>query len=151
MRTTQAVVRIGCLALLAGACTTIQVTPLRSTPPPDHVCILENRKTRVPEFVEVLRDLFAAHRISTAVITTSLPPECEFVLTYSAERSWDVGFYLSHAELHLHQGNREVASAVFHLRGEGGFALTKYRKTKSKMGPIVQELLGLAPVTDSSC
>ena len=84
------------------------------------------------------------------MITTSLPPECEFVLTYSAERSWDVGFFLSHAELHLHQGNREVASAVFHLRGKGGFALTKYRKTKTKMGPIVLEFLGLAPVADSS-
>lgn len=49
--------------------------------------------------------------------------------------------YLSHAELQLHRAGQQVASAEYHLRGKGGFSLTKWAGTKSKMDPVIDELL----------
>jgi hypothetical protein len=42
-------------------------------------------------------------------------------------------------ELRLKQGNKVIGSAVYH--NKGGFTVTKYAGTKSKMNPVIDELL----------
>ncbi len=129
------------ITILAAACTSVTVKPVDSSLNTRHVCIQDNPKVTVRDFVPVVRDGFARHGISTEIITNQKPARCDLVLTYTARRSWDIGTYLSVAELVLSRNSLEVARANFHLRGKGGLALNKWRGTKSKMDPVIDELL----------
>ncbi len=131
------------LSLLAiGGCTSIRVQPIDRTANLKHVCIKENPKVIVSDFLTVLRDGFDRHGISTEVYTDKAPERCEFILSYTALRSWDLAPYLSHAELRLeNKEGRKIASAEYHLKGKGGFSLMKWQGTKTKMDPVIDELL----------
>ncbi len=131
--------------LCLSACTAVNV---RSVGPQalGTVCIVTNPKVLVDDFVDVIRDGFDRNGIPTSVVATQSAPGCHTTLTYTALRSWDMATYLSHAELRLWQGGRQIASAEYHLRGKGGFALTKWQGTKTKMDPVIDQLLqGVVP------
>jgi hypothetical protein len=127
--------------LVAGGCTSVHVRPVDPTANLKHVCIQENPKVIVPNFLPIVREGFDRHGISTEVYPGDVPASCEYVLTYTALRSWDVAPYLSHAELHLASGGQEVASAEYHLVGKGGYSLMKWQAVKTKMDPVIDELL----------
>lgn len=138
---TQTIALLLCLTLLSG-CTSVRVHSVDPAAQMLHVCIQENPKVAVDDFVSVLRDGFDRHGISTEVFQVGKrPARCEFVMTYTALRSWDMGAYLSHAELRIEKAGRAVASAQYHLRGKGGFSLTKWVGTKTKMDPVIDQLL----------
>ena len=63
------------------------------------------------------------------------------LLTYTALRAWDFSPYLSRAELRLEKNGMKVAEAEYHLRGKGGYSLMKWEGTKSKMDPVIEQLL----------
>jgi hypothetical protein len=123
------------------ACTAVQVKPVDASLGMTHVCIQENPKVTVPDFVTVLRDGLDRNGLSSEIHSGALPAHCEYVMTYTALRSWDMGTYLSHAELRIDRAGRQVASAQYHLRGKGGLALNKWKSVKSKMDPVIDELL----------
>ena len=50
--------------------------------------------------------------------------------------------YLHHAELRLEKNGNKIGYAEYHLNGKGGLSLTKWQSTKTKMDPIVDQLLG---------
>jgi hypothetical protein len=127
------------VALGVAACTSIQVEPVDRSINLKHVCIQENQKVMVEDFVRVIRDGFDRHGISTEVISGAIPERCEYVLTYTALRSWDFGTFLADAELRLESKGRKVAYANYHLRGKGG--IKKWAGTKSKMDPVIDKLL----------
>jgi hypothetical protein len=122
-------------------CTSIQVQPIDSSLNLKHICIRENPKVIISDFMTVLRDGFERHRITTEVFSGTAPDRCEFILSYTALQSWDMGAYLSEAELRLESKGRKVASAEYHLVGKGGFSLMKWQGTKTKMDPVIDELL----------
>lgn len=126
--------------LCLSACTAVNV---RSVGPQalGTVCIVTNPKVLVDDFVQVMRDGFDRSGVPTAVVMTQSAPGCHTTLTYTALRSWDMAPYLSRAELRLWQGGRQIASAEYRLRGKGGFALTKWQGTKTKMDPVIDQLL----------
>jgi hypothetical protein len=45
------------------------------------------------------------------------------------------------AELWLKKDGRQVAHAEYHLKGGGGLALTKFKGTKAKIDPMIDEML----------
>jgi hypothetical protein len=127
-------------AVLAAGCTSISVRPVDHSLGMRHVCIQENSRVRVVDFVPVLRDGFDRHGVATEVFTGLKPERCEYVLTYTALRSWDFSPYLSHAELKIEKDGRQVAYAEYHLKGKGGLSLTKWASTREKMDPVIDEL-----------
>jgi hypothetical protein len=128
--------------LVAFGCTSVRVQPIDATAALRHVCIEENPKVIVTDFLPVVRDGFDRHHVSTQVYTGDAPAGCDVILTYTALRSWDFAPYLSHAELHLKtRDGAEIASAEYHLVGKGGYSLMKWQGTKTKMDPVVDELL----------
>jgi hypothetical protein len=131
---------IAAILVLAG-CTSITVKPVDSSIGLNHVCIRENPAVEVSDFVDVIRDGFDRHGIATEMVYGTPPPRCEFLLTYTALRSWDLAPYLSHAELRLEKAGRRVAYAEYHLNGKGGFSLMKWQGTAAKMEPVIDELL----------
>ena len=127
--------------LALAACTSIQVRPLDAMADLKQVCIVENPKVEVGDFVDVLRDGFDRHGIATTVMSSDAARGCDTTLTYTALRTWDFAPYLSHAELRLWRDGRQIASATYHLNGGGGLSLAKWEGTKTKMDPVMDQLL----------
>lgn len=131
------------IALLVSACTSIAVKPVSSSDAKNmrHVCIKNNPLVKVTDFIPVLEQGLARHQISSEVYA-GLPPEhCQYTLQYTALRSWDITPYLSQAEISLHEGQRQIAKANYHLRGKGGLSLSKWDSTQSKIDPVIDQLL----------
>ncbi|MGN0927180.1 Sbal_3080 family lipoprotein [Ectopseudomonas mendocina] len=138
------------LPLLAAAtlvgCTSTQVTPLQSAA--DQMCIEENPKVQVSDFVAVLQEGFARHGIETQLYAKIPRERCPYVVTYTARRSWDMAPYLSTAEITILGPRRQtLAKANYHLRGKGGLSLMKWQGTRSKIDPVIDELLANAQLS----
>ncbi|NII12177.1 Sbal_3080 family lipoprotein [Oleiagrimonas sp. C23AA] len=128
------------LMALAG-CTSVNVRPVPASEHIANVCIIDNPKVIVSDFVPVLRDGFNRHNIATSVVDQQRSASCNVTLTYTALRSWDFSPYLSHAELRLWRDGRQIGYAEYHLNGKGGLDLGKWKSTRSKMGPVIDKLL----------
>ena len=129
------------VAVAVSACTSVKVKPVDSSLNVNHVCIQHNNAVTMRGFSPMLQEGFARHGISTDVFYGPQPSRCEYILNYTALRSWDVTTYLSHAELSLSRYGEQVAFAEYHLRGKGGFALNKWQKVQTKMDPVIDQLL----------
>jgi hypothetical protein len=132
---------IAVLSVCAGAaCTTVHVQKVEGgSHPMRHVCIERNPKVAVADFVTVVEAGFRRHGIETEVFEGEPPPRCEYLLAYTATRGWDLAPYMDHAELWLKRGDEGIGYAAY--RHAGGFGLNKFAKTKSKMDPVLDELL----------
>lgn len=128
----------------ASGCTSIQVEPLQERP--SSICIQNNPKVQVTDFLPVLQKNLARRGIESQVYAQP-PLTCEYRMTYVAYRSWDIVTYLSKAELEIFDSNnRSIAAAHYHLRGKGGVAMTKWQSTETKMLPVLDQLLKNIPV-----
>lgn len=123
------------------SCTSVDVRPAQTLQRGTEVCIVNNPKVIVSDFVDVVRDGFDRHGLPTKVVSESESNSCKITLTYTALRSWDMAPYLSHAELRLWENGSQIGFAQYHLNGKGGYSLTKWKGTKSKIDPVVDQLL----------
>lgn len=137
-------------ALLLGltACTSTRVSAVdpRYKPLP-RVCIEQNAKVMVEDFVPVVEDGFRRHGIATAAYAPPLPADCRYTLTYTALRGWDFVPFLKYAELRLSDGHQTIGTVMYKHRG--GFGLNKWASTESKMAPLLDELLAAYPGADA--
>jgi hypothetical protein len=129
------------IVLMLTGCTSVNVRSVDQSADLQQVCIINNPQVIVDDFIPVLRDGFNRHNISTSVVNQTEAKSCDVTLTYTALRSWDFKPYLSHAELRLWRGGKQIGSADYHLNGKGGFSLTKWGSTKTKMDPVLDQLL----------
>lgn len=129
------------------ACTSIKVNELDPNEHKvHHVCIENNPKVIVGGFPGVIEKGLQRHGITSEVYNGEIPKHCEYKLTYTALKTWDIGMYLHHAEIHLFKENKKIAYAEYHLNGKGGFALNKWASVDSKMDPVINQLLsGYSP------
>jgi hypothetical protein len=126
--------------VLLSACTAVKVSPLASAS--NEVCIEENPKVLVSDFVQVLQAGFNRHGIQTRLYRNIPVGECHQIITYTALRSWDMAPYLSSADIQvLDAQRRPLASAHYHLRNKGGLSLAKWAGTEAKIGPVLDQLL----------
>ena len=131
---------------LVTACTNVTVREVDSSLQVSHVCIKDNPAVIVAEFIPVVRQGFQRHGITTEVYEEQKPRHCEYHLTYTALKTWDVGMYMHHAELQLYRGVEPIGYAEYHLDGKGGLDLSKWASVDSKMDPVIDELLaGFTP------
>ncbi len=131
--------------LMIGGCTQINVKTVNPALKITHICIEKNPAVQVSDFLSVLCKGFNRHGIDTEVYSPKYDggkPACDYILHYTALRSWDVVPYLSHAELTLYdREGRLVGFAEYHLAAKGGLCLTKWEGTESKMNPVIDLLL----------
>lgn len=124
--------------LLGCVTTDIYVFPVADTNELEMVCIVENEKVAVGDFISVVERRFAHHGIKTKLIENR--KECVFTLDYTAERSWDIRPYLNYALITLRKDGVMIGNAEFH--DAGGLTLSKYASTDVKMNPVIDQLLG---------
>ncbi len=127
-------------AIVAG-CTSIDVHPVSTKEQITQVVIRKNSKVAVSDFLEVLQDGFKRHGIATRVVEDDAELKDEYVLNYVAYRNWDMAPYLTDATISIDRNGRRVAEAEYHLKLKGGLSLTKWQGTKTKMDPVIDQLL----------
>ena len=135
------IIILALIAVTFSACTSIKVQPVTSALQMKHVAIRENPKVIVVDFINVLKDGFNRHGITSEVIGAHAEAKGQFVVTYTALRSWDLAPYLSHAEIQIEKDGAQVAHAEYHLRGKGGYSMMKWQGVKTKMDPVIDQLL----------
>ncbi|MDI6741560.1 MAG: Sbal_3080 family lipoprotein [Smithella sp.] len=129
------------LTLVFG-CTTMTVRPVDKSLKVKHTCIKDGEQMCLDgQMIGVIRDGFDRHGVTTQIYSGDLPSDCENHLSYYCEVTWDLATYMKHAELRLYQGNAQIGYAEYHLRGGGGLSLMKWQSTKTKMDPVIDELL----------
>lgn len=135
---------ISSLALLTTACTSVQVAPVSKAELPNiqQVCIVNNPKVIIDDFLPVIQQRLQHHNIHSRVVNQANEQGCHYTLHYSAKRSWDFTPYLSWAEVKLQQGQTVVAQAEYSLKGKGGLSLNKWQSVETKMTPVIDQLLG---------
>ena len=128
--------------MVISGCTSIRVDPISAANTPNKICIEENPKVIVRDFLSVIRERIEYHGIQTQVYEDDMPEDCPFTLTYVAYKTWDLAAYMHHAELRLEKEGKKIGFAEYHLTGKGGFSLTKWQSTRTKMEPVDDQLLG---------
>ena len=135
--------RLLCAVVALGftsACTTIAVYPVDAQKHPmELVCIEDNPQVAIGDFLIIIQNEFMRHGILTEVYEDEPPKDCEYLMTYTARRSWDLVSFMATAYLKIDKGPRNVASASY--KHSGGFGLSKYASTESKMKRVINELL----------
>ena len=127
--------------LLQTGCTAVDVRPLSAPDPIKSVLIQENPRVWRADFLDVLVAGFNRHGIDTTVIQPGTPVGNAYVVKYTARQRWDMAMYMSDATIWIYRNEQEVAKAVYHLTGGGGFSLMKWQGTATKMDPVIDELL----------
>jgi hypothetical protein len=103
------------------------------------VCIEDNPEVAISDFLIIVQNEFMRHGIMTEIYEDEPPKNCEYRMTYTARRSWDLAAFMATAYLRIEQGPRTVAYASY--KHAGGFGLNKYASTESKMKRVINELL----------
>ena len=93
--------------LVLSACTSVQVNAVaeHQVNVIQQICIVNNPKVLVKDFVPVVQKRLQHHGIVSRVVEGSEAEKCEYQLHYSAKRSWDFTPYMSWAELKLYQSD----------------------------------------------
>ena len=148
--------KIGILSLLALAfllagCTSIDVFPLPYDAQAKEIKLMDNPDVIVRDFVPVMNKHFSEHGITlTRAPENTTIGENEYVIRYSAKRSWFVAPYLSTAYVKVYKGSRIVAEGNYELIGRF-FCLSPYKwqGVETKMKPLYDELLKNYPENQS--
>lgn len=91
--------------------------------------------------MQVMQEGFTRHGVTSQVISGDTALGCAYTASYTARRSWDFATYLSQAQIDVQRDGRQIATAHYHLRNKGGLALNKWAGTRSKILPVIDELL----------
>lgn len=131
------------VVLCLAGCTSIEVRPLPYDAQIKDIKLIENPKVIVDDFVPVMEKNFSRHGIGLKHFTESARVgENEYVIRYSAKRSWMVLPYLADANVRVYKGSMIVAEGKYHLIGRF-FCLSPYKwqGVETKMQPVFDELL----------
>ena len=128
--------------LAVSACTSVQVNAVaeQQVNAMQQICIVNNPKVLVTDFVPVVQQRLQHHGIVSRVVEGSEAAACAYQLHYSAKRSRDFTPYMSWAELKLYQNEVLIANAEYKLVGKGGLSLTKWQSVETKMTPVIDQL-----------
>ncbi len=122
------------------ACTHVYVQPVRGGEPAlESICIERNPKVLVSDFISVLEEGFLRHGIETRVVDRAAGEDCQYVVSYTALRSWDMAPFMNYAEVRVTREGTTIGTATY--SHGGGFGFNKWRGTCAKMDPVIDELL----------
>jgi hypothetical protein len=129
------------VSIIAVGCTTVTIKSPGRYHEINQVYIRKNPEVEVKGFIEILRVGFDRHGISSKIINQNETVEHGYIVTYTALRNWDIVMYMYRAEIRIEKDERIVASATYDLKGRGGLTLSKFASAKSKMDPVIDQLV----------
>jgi hypothetical protein len=108
-----------------------------------HACVIKNEEVKVSDFLSVLQEGFNKHGIKTSLVDQAREEDCPYTITYTAERSWDLKYFLGHAEIKVYKFENLIGHVTYDVpAGTMNFDLVnKFKSTREKMLPLIDELL----------
>ena len=79
-----------CAAL--GGCTSVNVKPVSADNHIEHICIQDNPRVQVGDFVSVMQEGFQKHGITSQLFRDNAPAKCLYTSTYTARRTLPIAF-----------------------------------------------------------
>lgn len=145
----QGIIFMFVLAISAG-CTSVSVKPVdRDAYPIASICIEENKAVNHSGFLPMLENNLSQHSIQSQRYSGLIPSGCDYTLHYVANWAWDLAAYLRDADISVRKGSDIIGNGNFHLRGGGGFALTKFDSAESKINPVLDKVFVQFPKTSN--
>jgi hypothetical protein len=135
------------LLILAG-CTSVDVRPIAASAKVDKICIKFNDEVNVDDFVPVMQEDFFNHGITSVVFKAEKPNTCQYTLSYTVDRWWDLAPYMVDAQMTVNKDDAFIGSAHYHMAGHGGLSLVKWAGTHSKIDPVIDQMLRNYPKVD---
>lgn len=137
---------LGFPLLVATGCTAITIKPVeRSKSNIQSICIEENPAVNKDGFLPMLENSLKEHKISSQRYVGTAPSLCDYTLHYVAHWAWDLAVYMRDAEISVRQGPNTIGKGIYHLRGGGGLALSKFASAESKVVPVMDKLFEQFP------
>ncbi|HEY5298717.1 MAG TPA: Sbal_3080 family lipoprotein [Verrucomicrobiae bacterium] len=128
--------------LVLCGCTSINVRPVSASEKITSVVIRTNPRVTVSDFLDSLDDGFERHGIKATIVPEDADVKDAYVVTYTSGRRWDMAPYLTQATIAIDDKNgRRIAYAEYHLRNGGGLSPMKWESTRTKIDPVIDELL----------
>jgi hypothetical protein len=131
------------LASVIGCTIQTAVMPLAPDRDVVEICILDNPKVIIADFLPVLQDGIRRNGLRSKVYR-EVPSTCGYVLEYVAFQRWDFTLFMSEADIKLYNAKELVGTASYKLPtgifGGGGLNPAKWNSTKEKLDPLLDEL-----------
>lgn len=137
-KTQELLVSLG-IALLAVGCTiTQQVKPVSELGTRE-VCLVRDPAVR-PGFLRAYRDALQGLNYTVKLLEPgSALDACPVVSTYLGRWSWDMGLYMSYAEIKVYKNGTLTGSALYDST-KGGGNMNKFIKGDEKIKELVSQL-----------
>ncbi len=127
--------------LCLASCTVTKVSPIPASEKVSHVIIRKNPKVIVSDFLPVVEDGFSRNGITTSIQPENTQTGNAYTVDYVAYKTWDLVTYMHQANVTVSKNGVTVGKVDYHLRNKGGYALTKFAGTRSKMDPLMDTML----------
>lgn len=126
--------------VLVQGCTITQVVEPAEMSKGNILCIIENPAVRAG-FLQEFRNVLSLKGIQYKVVHEhSTPSDCEWTATYVGKWSWDLGLYMSYAEINVFHNGVLDGKAVYDSRSGGG-NMSKFIDAEEKIQELVEELM----------
>lgn len=139
---------ITAITLIAGCSIQTVVEPIPPQTPISEICILENSKVIISDFLPVVQEGISRHGLRSSVYR-EVPSNCVYVLEYVAYQKWDFTLFMSEASIKLYQDKKLVGTVRYKtptgIFGGGGANPAKWNSTKEKLDPLIDELFKYYP------
>lgn len=128
------------LSLLLSGCVSSpwRVSSKPTLQPVQHVCIRQNDRVTISDFVPVLQERLADHGITSHVLAPGTPSHCQTTLTYVAIQYREIKESLIYARIQLRQDGKEVSTGEY--KYNGGWD-DRWKSTTYKVNPIIDGML----------
>ena len=131
------------LTSVVGCAIQTAVRPLAPNRDVAEICILENPKVIIADFLPVLQEGIQRNGLRSKVYR-EVPSTCAYVLEYIAFQRWDFTPFMSEANINLYNAKELVGTVSYKLPsgifGGGGVNPAKWNSTKEKLDPLLDEL-----------
>jgi hypothetical protein len=131
------------ITLIAGCSIQTLVEPIPPQTSISEICILENPKVIISDFLPVVQENISRHGLRSSVYR-QVPSDCVYVLDYVAYQRWDFTLFMSDASIKLYRDKKLVGSVSYQtptgIFGGGGANPAKWKSTKEKLDPLLDEL-----------
>ena len=126
------------LLLEACASPVTKVEPVPATETISQLCIQENKKVFMDDFLPEVRRQIEERNIKTEIQNPE--SQCKYIMTYDAQWSWDwfwtFSVYLSMAEFSVIKDNHQIGMASY----TANLGPSAIGQTKNKIRPLLIEL-----------
>lgn len=126
-------------AVLTSACAIKQDVQPVSLAQASEMCVIENTKVK-DEFLSATVQSLTNLGYSTKMLPDSSGVgDCNNVLTYTANWTWDVAIYMTFAKFEVYKNGSKVGSAEYDSRA-GSANMSKFIQAEAKVKELISEL-----------